>query len=529
MNDLAKKRDAIHPNHRLERTWMGATRPFADASLAHRLIQTLQEIVMPMQVPVWEALSKDFLKTDFMRSAFLLYGHFSPQQWINVMASHAYSLVHLAQGLHTLGLETLVCALEKETGAVVLPKKPTYTLLSILPTRPGSLPDDVCHRVLMEFQTKLPKSRDALQRFLGFVIGGKCYASRGKTFPAQAFLDRHGEMKTEDLVEALDREGYTLDALMRDLRAFGGFEAGDAANVLAKALNAPVVAVAVVAPSLPSPPSSGKASKARFVPDTDPPTVLGVGAFGVVVRMRDTRKGNVLVAVKRLKATDDDAANTAIEEASAIMALRHPNIVAMAALPVMQDGQICIVTEYCDAGDLNAFMEQHPGFAGRDGAMAQLAMTVCYLHGKQVIHRDIKPGNVLVHNAASPCFKLSDFGLARLLDDASQAQTLAGTPFFKAPEIGNGPYGPAVDVFSLGVLFMVMAVWKRDVDVFQALLPPYTLPAALALSNKAQLDACVLTAVQGHRDMTILIQGMLMARPDERSSIGAVCSELGCA
>ncbi|EKX33704.1 hypothetical protein GUITHDRAFT_60861, partial [Guillardia theta CCMP2712] len=78
-----------------------------------------------------------------------------------------------------------------------------------------------------------------------------------------------------------------------------------------------------------------------------------------------------------------------------------------------------------------------------------LARAIRHVHGMGVIHRDVKPANVLVKK--NGVVKLSDFGEARLLSSDQQAMTLVGTNGFIAPEICKGlPYGSACDVYSFG-------------------------------------------------------------------------------
>ena len=88
-------------------------------------------------------------------------------------------------------------------------------------------------------------------------------------------------------------------------------------------------------------------------------------------------------------------------------------------------------------------------FEVRTSVMRQLASAVGYLHDKGILHRDIKPQNVLLDKDGS--LKLSDFGLAKDLSASSKAYSLVGSPYYIAPElIQLEPYGRPTDVFSLG-------------------------------------------------------------------------------
>ena len=96
-----------------------------------------------------------------------------------------------------------------------------------------------------------------------------------------------------------------------------------------------------------------------------------------------------------------------------------------------------------------------------------------YIKSQGVIHRDIKCANVLV--ATGPVLKLSDFGLSKTfaIGASSRASTMLGTPLYVAPEVANGNYTSAVDMFSLGLVFV--AILLLD-DNFFSRLPDPKLP-----------------------------------------------------
>ncbi|VTU02723.1 wd40 repeat-containing protein : Serine/threonine protein kinase with WD40 repeats OS=Pedosphaera parvula (strain Ellin514) GN=Cflav_PD2890 PE=4 SV=1: Pkinase [Gemmataceae bacterium] len=189
------------------------------------------------------------------------------------------------------------------------------------------------------------------------------------------------------------------------------------------------------------------------------------GGMGVVYRARDLALGRT-VAIKVLRADLADNASQLARffgEAKALAALQHPNVV-----PLFQVGEVggrpFLVMEYVGGGTLRHAM----GGPWPPGAAAKLVRTLAdataAVHKIGVIHRDLKPGNVLLcgdvpaGDRATLTPKVADFGLARFLDDTNrQTRTgdVFGTPEFMAPEQARGDHrsiGPETDVWALGVI-----------------------------------------------------------------------------
>ena len=162
---------------------------------------------------------------------------------------------------------------------------------------------------------------------------------------------------------------------------------------------------------------------------------LGFGAFGEVW-MADDKRLDRVVAIKlpRFAANDVKRGRRFVAEAKAAAALRHPNIV-----PIFDAGQIgdqlFIATEYVSGIPLSEVNQGGPAPIRWAATMiAKLADAVHYAHSQNIVHRDIKPDNVIVDRQGEP--QLLDFGLAKKLDD-SAAQTIdgtvLGTPAYMSP------------------------------------------------------------------------------------------------
>lgn len=188
--------------------------------------------------------------------------------------------------------------------------------------------------------------------------------------------------------------------------------------------------------------------------------VLGSGGMGVVYKARQTSL-NRIVALKVLRCASDISELARLRvEAEAVARLQHPGVVQIFEVGE-RNGQPFLALEYVAGGTLAKRLAGQPQ-PPRDAAtlVAKLADAVHYAHTQGVVHRDLKPGNVLLadnSNLKSLIPKIADFGIARILDtDARQTQTgtRLGTPSYMAPEQAAGAtdIGPAADVWALGAI-----------------------------------------------------------------------------
>jgi serine/threonine protein kinase len=191
---------------------------------------------------------------------------------------------------------------------------------------------------------------------------------------------------------------------------------------------------------------------------------LGRGGMGVVYQARHLALNRV-VALKMIKAGEDaDAAELARfrAEAEAVARLQHPHIVQIHEVGERQ-GRPYFALEYLEAGSLAAKLDGTPWPPRKAAALVEtLARAVHAAHEKRVIHRDLKPGNVLLTVDGQP--KVTDFGLAKRLDAGdglSQTGVVMGTPSYMPPEQALGrtkEVGPAADVYALGaILYELLA------------------------------------------------------------------------
>jgi tRNA A-37 threonylcarbamoyl transferase component Bud32 len=203
--------------------------------------------------------------------------------------------------------------------------------------------------------------------------------------------------------------------------------------------------------------TSAASSGPPRVPGYEILSELGRGGMGVVYKARQTRLKR-LVALKMILAGSHagDAARGRFQtEAQAIAALQHPNIVQVHEVGE-HEGKPFFSLEFCGGGSLERKLRGTP-LPPREAAqlVETLARAVHAAHTHQIVHRDLKPANVLLAEDGAP--KITDFGLAKKLDEAGQTQSgaIMGTPSYMAPEQAGGKtsdIGPAADVYALGAI-----------------------------------------------------------------------------
>ncbi|GGU71235.1 serine/threonine-protein kinase [Lentzea flava] len=190
---------------------------------------------------------------------------------------------------------------------------------------------------------------------------------------------------------------------------------------------------------------------------------LGAGAMGVVWRARDELLHRD-VAVKQMLLNDvqpheaHEAVQRAMREGRIAARLQHPNAIAVYDV-VLDNGKPCLVMEYLPSKNVSAILDERgpmpPLEAARIGSLAASALAAAHAAG--IVHRDIKPGNVLIGRDGN--VKITDFGISRALGDVAVTKTgmLAGTPAYLAPELARGAEpAPPSDVFSLGATIYAM-------------------------------------------------------------------------
>jgi serine/threonine protein kinase len=192
---------------------------------------------------------------------------------------------------------------------------------------------------------------------------------------------------------------------------------------------------------------------------------IGRGGMGVIYRARQ-RHSRRIVALKRVLSYHSDSRETLARfrrEAQAAASLDHPNILPIYEVSESQDGLPFFSMKFAPGGTLQQVAPALRSDRRQCVAIvAKVARAVEYAHGRGILHRDLKPGNIVLDGRGEPL--VSDFGLAKWLDtttDFTRTLTIFGTPGYIAPEQVNSPAAelkPAADIYSLGaILFDLLA------------------------------------------------------------------------
>jgi TolB-like protein/tRNA A-37 threonylcarbamoyl transferase component Bud32/Flp pilus assembly protein TadD len=209
---------------------------------------------------------------------------------------------------------------------------------------------------------------------------------------------------------------------------------------------------------------------------------IGRGGMGVIYRARQ-RHSRRIVALKRILSYHADSQDTLARfrrEAQAAASLDHPNILPIYEVSESEEGLPFFSMKFAGGGSL---LEAAPVLRNEPrravALMAKVARAVQYAHTKGILHRDLKPGNVMLDGHGEPL--VSDFGLAKWLDaisDLTHTLTIFGTPGYIAPEQAKGPAAnltPAADVYSLGAILFSLLTGR----------PPFLGEHALAVIQEA--------------------------------------------
>ena len=199
--------------------------------------------------------------------------------------------------------------------------------------------------------------------------------------------------------------------------------------------------------------------KGSYSINTNFKNILGKGSYGIVFKALDKKNMNSIAAKsidgeKHPKVFKDNRQN--------LLELDHGNIIKILELYQIEK-TFWMMMEFCNHGDLNDFFRKKtPNIHTKVEIINGIAQGIAYLHRKDVIHRDIKPDNILMASEFPPIPKFTDFDLSKSLSTPSETMhSNVGSLAFKAPEFftrvdGKLRYHKNVDIFAAGLTFLAM-------------------------------------------------------------------------
>ncbi len=246
-------------------------------------------------------------------------------------------------------------------------------------------------------------------------------------------------------------------------------------------------------------------------------TKLGRGGMGVVYKARDTRLERD-VAIKVLRTTSSEEAARLGQEAKAAATLNHPGIVTIHDFEAGFDGYF-IAMEYVPGEALEDLLKSDPERIRTRLAplLLRLADAIAYAHSRHVIHRDLKPGNILVTPDLE--VKILDFGIAARLDRGDgEKVSISGTPFYMAPEqIQGEPPTPATDIYAFGATAFHLATGQPPFHTGNVIDAHLNTPPPDPLDLVPDLDP----------ELSRIILRCLEKKPEDRyADTGELCADL---
>ncbi|MFE6134157.1 serine/threonine-protein kinase, partial [Streptomyces sp. NPDC056437] len=241
---------------------------------------------------------------------------------------------------------------------------------------------------------------------------------------------------------------------------------------------------------------------------------IGQGGMGRVWRAADVILDRP-VAVKEMRMNETDVEDTRIRrertmrEARATARIDHPNVVRVYDV-VEESDRLWIVMELVDSRSLEQLLVEQGPVTPREAARIGLGLAAALreVHARGVLHRDIKPGNVLLGRAGR--IVLTDFGIAAIQDAKALTVVgmLVGSPDYMAPErVGGRPQGPASDLWSLGATLCAALAGRS----------PFARPTTLATLHAVLYEEPELP--DGAGPLAGVLASLLVKEPDERPTL----------
>ena len=258
---------------------------------------------------------------------------------------------------------------------------------------------------------------------------------------------------------------------------------------------------------------------------------LGHGGMATVYRARDLKLDRE-VAIKLLAdnfAGDDEVRKRFSREARLAARLDHPNVVQVFDVGEEED-RLFIVMEHVEGGTLEDRLNRRGRSFDRDEALrllGQLCQGLGHAHAKKLVHRDIKPQNLLLRDS-DDCLKITDFGIARAAEETTRLTRpgkVIGTDRYMAPEqLADGRITPATDVYACGVVSDELLPESRSPELHQIVARCLRDDPAERFGDASELGEALAT-VEGNGTVGVVRRIMSQGRPTRPLSAGAATTD----
>uniref|UniRef100_A0A1B6F977 Protein kinase domain-containing protein n=1 Tax=Cuerna arida TaxID=1464854 RepID=A0A1B6F977_9HEMI len=252
---------------------------------------------------------------------------------------------------------------------------------------------------------------------------------------------------------------------------------------------------------------------------------LGKGSFATVEEAVHIRL-KVKVSVKNINLLKCNAyvLKHLKREASVLHQLAHPNILRLFET-MMYGNYYCLVAEIVRGGNLCSYVQQQRNKQLDEKTNRKLSRQITsalgYLHGKGIVHRDLKLENIML-DSRKENIKLVDFGLSNSWESESPLKTLCGSPEYSAPElfVTGTNYGPEVDMWALGVVIYAMAVGRLPFPDASSLMRTQEKRTKFLTSINSGLSKHHINIITGYSPEFIsLLHGLVNPQSDERLTV----------
>jgi serine/threonine protein kinase len=247
---------------------------------------------------------------------------------------------------------------------------------------------------------------------------------------------------------------------------------------------------------------------------------IGKGSYSKVYRGYHM-KTKLEVAIKKIQFTKlpSNVKDKVISEINILQKMDHNNIMKMYEYKFDGD-YIVLVTEYCKDGDLEQWIKKNNNMIEKINVIKQITIGIEYMHTNNILHRDIKPQNILLHNNI---IKICDFGFSTTIKEHNMMfNTICGTPLYMSPELlFMKPYTIMSEIWALGILFYIIIY---NVHPFGTLinLDDYRVKISMSINdNHIQYKS-----IKDYEYIVDIIKSMLRYKMDNRPNINTIISRL---